>query len=256
MSHAQHYMHRGATIVDRTQLAAIDAPQATDTWFPLKHATVLDRACETLEGAGFGIAAMQLAVHRHEARFFGTLRLTNRITPEVGLAVGIRNSNDQSFPIGFCVGESVFVCDNLAFHSEIVISRRHTRFGEVRFQEAMSRAVLGLHQYQQSAAQRIEALAHWELSDDQANSLILRSFEQGIISTRLLPAVINEWRNPPIEDFKPRTGWSLLNCFTGVLKERQQANPQEAALQTIRLQKLLAPPTRTLDVVSVEPVTI
>lgn len=252
MATEQHYMHRGAVNVVRGELARIEAPPPTDTWFPLKHSAVLDRTCETLESAGFGIDAMQLSVARNEARFFGTLRLTNRITPGVSLAVGIRNSNDQSFPIGFCVGERVFNCDNLSFHSEIVIARRHTRFGEVRFQEAMSKAVLGLHQYQLTAAQRIDALAQWELSDDQANSLILRSFEEGIISTRLLPAVIREWRNPPIEDFKPRTGWSLLNSYTAVLKERQQTNPQEAALATIRLQRLLAPPVRTLDVESVE----
>lgn len=243
----QHVMHRGAVHITRDELARIDAPPATQTWFPLKHSTVLDRTCETLEGAGFGIDSMQLSVARADARFFGTLRLTNRITPDVSLAVGIRNSNDQSFPIGFCVGERTFVCDNLSFHSEIVISRRHTRFGETRFQEAMSRAVLGLHQFQASAAQRITALNDWELSDDQANSLILQSFEAGIVSNRLLPSVIRQWRQPPIEDFKPRTGWSLLNAFTSALKDRQETNPQQAALQTIRLQKLLAPPLRIVE---------
>ena len=243
----QHTMHRGAVNVTRDQLLAIAAPPATETWFPLKHSTVLDRTCETLEGAGFGIDSMQLSVARADARFFGTLRLTNRITPEVSLAVGIRNSNDQSFPIGFCVGERTFVCDNLAFHSEIVISRKHTRFGETRFQEAMSRAVLGLHQFQASAAQRIAALNVWELTDDQANSLILQSFEAGIVSNRLLPVVIREWRRPPIEDFRPRTGWSLLNAFTTALKARQESNPQQAALQTIRLQRLLAPPMRFVE---------
>lgn len=243
----QHLMHRGASGITRDELAHIDAPPATETWFPLKHSAVLDHTCDTLESAGFGIDSMCLSVAKDNARFFGTLRLTSRITPEVGLAVGIRNSNDQSFPIGFCVGESVFVCDNLSFHSQIVISRKHTRFGETRFREAMSRAVLGLHQYQRSAADRIAALMHWELSDDQANSLILQSFEQDIIGARLLPLVIEAWRRPPIDDFKPRNGWSLLNAYTGVLKDRQQRLPQEAALQTIRLQRLLAPPMRLVE---------
>lgn len=248
----QHLMHRGAVHITRADLARIDAPAPTRTWFPLKHSTVLDRTCETLDAAGFRIDSMQLSVARAEARFFGTLRLNNRITPEVSLAVGIRNSNDQSFPIGFCVGERTFVCDNLSFHSEIVISRKHTRFGETRFQEAMSRAVLGLHQFQASAAQRIAALNNWELSDDQANSLILQSFESGIVSNHLLPTVIREWRQPAIEDFKPRTGWSLLNAFTAALKDRQASNPQQAALQTIRLQKLLAPPSRLVEADAVD----
>jgi hypothetical protein len=33
------------------------------------------------------------------------------LCPGVSLAVGIRNSWDQSFPLGFCAGARVFVCD-------------------------------------------------------------------------------------------------------------------------------------------------
>jgi hypothetical protein len=255
MNRTQHYMHVGARDISRGDLAMIEAPQPTSTWFPLKHSHVLDTVTETLNGAGFGVDSMQLSVGRDNARFFGTLRLMNRVNDVASIAVGIRNSVDKSFPIGFCVGTRVFVCDNLAFHSEIVIARRHTRFGQSRFNEAVSEAVLGLHQYQVAEQGRIERLQDWQVSDHEANSLILQSFESGIVSSRLLPAVIREWRNPPIVDFAPRTGWSLLNAFTSVLKERQRANPPEAAMKTIRLQHLLAPPndggrTETADVPS------
>ena len=234
--------HRGAVEVDRNALQTIDAPPPTDTWFPLKHSVVLDRVCETLDGAGFGIDSMQLSVARNEQRFFGVLKLQNRVTNECSLAVGIRNSTDQSFPIGFCVGERTFVCDNLAFHSEIIVTRRHTKFGETRFGEAVSKAVLTLNDYQVQAADRVARLQHWELSQLEADSLLLRSFEQGIVSSRLLPDVIKAWRNPEYPEFEPRTGWSMLQAFTGCLKERQKARPQEAAKQTIDLQRLLAPP--------------
>lgn len=234
--------HRGAVELDRTALAQIEPPSPTATWFPVKHSVVLDRVVETLDGAGFHVEDMRLSVARAEQRFFGTLRLANRVTNECSLAIGVRNSTDQSFPIGFCVGERVFVCDNLAFHSEIVISRRHTKFGELRFNEAVSQAVLGLHEYQAEAGKRVTRLQQWELSAQEADSLLLRSYETGVISSRLLSDVIKAWRMPEHESFQSRNGWSLLNAFTGVLKDRQKVNPQEAALQTIRLQRLLAPP--------------
>jgi len=248
VDHAQHYMHVGARDIDRAELNVIEAPPSTQTWYPLKHTDVLDTVCQTLDGAGFGVESTQLSVARDNARFFGTLRLSNRVNDIASIAVGIRNSVDKSFPIGFCVGTRVFVCDNLAFRSEIVIARKHTRHGQTRFNEAVAKAVQGLHQYQAAEEVRIQQLQAWELSEDAANSLILRSFEASIVSMRLLPAVIREWRNPPIEDFAPRTGWSLLNCFTSALKERQRRNPQEAALSTIRLQKLLTPPGQMLPV--------
>lgn len=241
MAQATLLNHRGSRDVTLDELARIEAPPPTETWFPLRHDTVLQKVCDTLDTAGFRIDAMRLAVGRDDQRFFGTLRLQNRITEGVSLAVGIRNSTDKSFPIGFCVGERVFVCDNLAFSSEITIARRHTRFGESRFNEAVSQAVLGLHQYQVSSAERINRLQGWELSPQEADSLILRSYETGIVSARILPAVLKHWREPSV-DFAPRTGWSLLNAFTSALKDRQRVSPQEAAMQTINLQRLISPP--------------
>jgi hypothetical protein len=70
---------------------------------------------------------------------------------------------------------------------------------------------------------------------------MLRSYEQGIISLRTLPQVIDAWRKPAHPDFEPRTLWSLMNAFTGALKNRSMSNPQQFALQTIRLNALLNP---------------
>ncbi len=180
-------LHRGAREVDVEELDRVPCPPPTDTWFPVKHSVVLDRVCETLIGAGFGIEAMQLSLARDNQRFFGTLTLKNRLNNDACLAVGVRNSTDKSFPIGLVCGSRVFVCDNLAFSSEIVIARRHTKYGSDRFNEAVSQAVLGLHQYQASAQQRIAQLQNWELSPLEADSLLLKSFETGIVSSRLLP---------------------------------------------------------------------
>ena len=101
----------------------------------------------------------------------------------------------------------------------------------------------GLHQYQESAGQWIERLQSWNLSEDAANSYLLQAYEWGIIGMRLLPLVIDEWRNPQFEEYRHRTGWSLWNCFTTVLgRKRQAAHPAQAAASTIRLQQLLSPP--------------
>lgn len=241
-------LHRGAREVDIEELDRVPCPPPTNTWFPVRHSVVLDRVCDTLTGAGFNIDSMQLSLARDNHRFFGTLTLKNRLNDDACLAVGVRNSTDKSFPIGLVCGSRVFVCDNLAFSSEIVVARKHTRFGEERFTEAVSQAVLGLREYQVSAQKRISQLQNWELSPLEADSLLLKSFEAGLVSSRLLPAVIDAWRNPEHTEFQPRTGWSLLNAYTGVLKGRQKTSPQEAALQTIQLQRLLSPP----DVIDIE----
>ena len=238
--------HRGGRDVQHEQLAAIHAPPPTDTWFPVSHHQVMDAVSDTLQSAGFEIRQTRLSLSHDDARFFGTLDLTHRISDVAGgvtLAVGVRNSVDKSFPIGFCCGTRVFVCDNLAFTSEIVVSKKHTRFGQERYLEGISRAVTGLQQYQQTVGSWIERLQHWDLSEDAANSYLLRAYEQDIIGARLLPQVIREWRQPVFDEYRPRNAWSLWNCFTGVLsRTRQKSHPSQAALTTIRLQRLLSPP--------------
>src|SRR5262249_13800618 len=159
-------------------------------------------------------------VMRDGSRFFGTLDLGTALGSGVTLAVGVRNSVDKSFPLGFVAGNRVFCCDNLAFKAELSVRRKHTVRREARFAEGISAAIASLPQFKAVEAARIKAMMYQQLSDDQADALILRAFEKGIISTHHLPRVIHEWREPQFEDFQPRTAWSLLNCFTTVLADR------------------------------------
>jgi hypothetical protein len=99
----------------------------TETWFPLSHSQVLGSVVQALDAAGFGVKSMAFAVTPDDVRFFGALQLQAEILPGVGLAIGVRNSTDKSMPIGFCCGQSVFVCDNLGFTSEVVITRKRIR---------------------------------------------------------------------------------------------------------------------------------
>ena len=142
------------------------------------------------------------------------------------------------------------VCDNLAFRSEIAVVRKHTRNGGQRFQEALSRAVQGLEAFRQAEAERIRRFMNTDFSPDQADALLLRSFEQGLVSHRLLPRIIASWRQPQFEEFQPRTLWSLLNAFTAILSERHRSNPQQFANLTIGLQAFLENPEAPVPEVS------
>ena len=119
---SQLIAHAGARVVTLDELDTVDAPPATETWYPIRHSQVLHSAIEILGEAGFQVHRNQLALLRSNARFFGVLDLVAPIATGVNLAVGIRNSVDKSLPISFCAGTRVFVCDNLAFRSEIVVA--------------------------------------------------------------------------------------------------------------------------------------
>src|SRR5207248_652293 len=114
----------------------------------------------------------------------------------VSLAVGVRNSCDRSLPIGFAAGARVMTCDNLSFNGEIVVARKHTRFGGDRFAEAIAKAVSGLAQFREAEGRRIEYFRRTEIPETLAEALILRAYEREIVSHLLLPRVLAHWRKP------------------------------------------------------------
>jgi len=239
MTEGTLFTHCGSRAVTRDELALISAPDPTDTWFPIRHGDVLDTVEDMLESSGFAIAKTQLSVAKDDKRFFGVLDLRSPIADGISLSVGLRNSTDKSFPIGFACGTRVFCCDNLAFSAEIVISKRHTRFGRDRFNEGTAKAVSALHQFRAVEGQRIEAMRTRRLTDDEANSIILQAGEK-VVGWRAVPKILQEWREPAYEEFRPRTAFSMLNCMTEVLKSRFEKHPNRAAYETIELQQLLA----------------
>ena len=238
-------LHQGGQEVSREQLAQFILPPATKTWRPIGHATVLDTALRTLEEAGYSVAKMRLGIMRDGSRFFGTLDLTTPLTPDgsIALAVGLRNSVDQSFPMSFCAGARVFVCDNLAFRSDLMVKRKHTVNGASRFSSDIAHAVMSLASFKEAESARILGMQQLEMTDAQAESFMLRAcVQRGIVSQRHLPLVYREWHEPSHDAFRPRTAWSLLNAFTGIMHDLQEKNPADLAHRTMRLHALLAPP--------------
>jgi Domain of unknown function (DUF932) len=243
MPDATLILHCGAREVTADELKAVPCPPAEGRWRPVPHATVLGYACNALADAGYVIDTMKLGLGRDDARFFGTLTLKSPLASGVQLAVGVRSSLDKSLALQWCCGSRVFVCDNLAFRSSTVVSRKHTTNGVERYAEAICKAVSGLAEYREQEAARIRWMQHKEIDDDYALAFLLRCYQdEGILSPRTLPTALKEWRTPSFEEFDQPTVWRLFNACTYALGPRVKANPQAHAAATIRLSGLLAPP--------------
>jgi hypothetical protein len=160
---------------------------------------------ETLDAAGFKVTAEQLAVHRDGHRILGVLELATSVSEGVRLAVGLRNSTDRSYPLGFAAGNRVFVCSNLACSAELVVRHKHTKYSEQRFSHAIASAVARLGAFKDEEQARIRRLQDTDLSDVEAESYILRAWDRGIISAPMLPGVLRQWRQPEYKQLEPRT---------------------------------------------------
>lgn len=232
---------RGSKIVTADEVFAVPAPAPTVTWFPVPHGRVLETARNTLANAGFNITREQLALGGDGAKFFATFDLASGLANGVTVSAGIRSSIDQTLTFGFCAGSRVFVCDNLSFTSELVVSRKHTKFGSERYQEAMSLAVQKLGQFQITEHERIQDRVKTVIGSERADSIILQAYKAGIVSHIQLPKIIEQWETPKFQEFQPRTLWSLWNAFTWALAPVAQSSPQRFAAATIKLQSIFDP---------------
>lgn len=240
---SQLIVHAGGREATLEEVMAVQAPPPEGRWFPISHSVVLDRVRSTLDEAGFVVAKERYALSQDNHRFFGVLDMQSQLSSGVALSVGVRNSTDKKFPIGFCAGSRTFVCDNLAFSADLLLSRKHTRNGAARFSEDIAAAMPKLEEFQDIEAYRIKRMKEAAVSDMQAESFILRAYDRGIISAQLIGDVLREWRIPSYEEFQPRTLWSLVSAFTTVLgrESRHVRNPNAYVLTTMRLNHLVTP---------------
>jgi hypothetical protein len=109
------------------------------------------------------------------------------------------------------------------------------------FGTAIGSAVASLSSFKDAEQDRIRRMMEMELTPSAASHVILMAFRRGIISTLQIPKVCEAWENPPHDEFKARTAWSLMNAFTEVLRDRAVSAPQAFVSQTIRLNGLMLP---------------
>jgi len=230
-------LHAGANVATEADVALVPTPDATDTWQPIPHVALLNSVRRAVEFNGFTVKQQTYGLWHDGARMFGVWTLSSSLmAPDYELAIGIRNSHDKTFPAGLAVGSRVFVCDNLAFSSEIVVTRKHTRW-IMRDLDALVAGASGrIAEARQIQDLRIGAYKGTDLSDTQVHDVLVRSCEARVMAFSYLPKVLAEYRAPRHEDFAPRTAWSLFNAYTEVLKE---SPAQDLSQRTIRLHGLM-----------------
>ncbi len=240
MATATLMLHCGARRVGRDELALVPTPEPTKTWFPVPHVSILDTTLERLREHGYRVLKTDLALNKANTQFFGTLDLDCELVPGVTLAVGLRNSTDKSFPMGFAAGNRTFVCDNLALRSELLVKRKHSRFGEERFGNAITQATASLRSFAEVETQRVQLMQQEELTEDRAMALILKAHLRHILSHRHLKGVVRQW-NEPVFDWGGKTLWRMMNAMTFVLADVSRKSPHEYANRTIQANRLLSP---------------
>jgi hypothetical protein len=222
--------------IARADLEFIPLPEATDTFQPIAHKTLVDSLDEALALRRFRILRSEFAASPDGMKLFGLLEI-NAETDGVRFAIGLRNSNDKSMRLGLVAGYRVRVCDNMMFQGDFnPLLAKHTKGLDLI--ESVSLGVDRIHRGFEPLRRAIQIKRLMRVSDDEARVLIYQAFLEEKFPISLIKDVHRNYFSPEWEEFRERTLWSLENAFTESFKE---LNPLAQYQTTARLGKFIAP---------------
>jgi len=212
--------HRGTRLVQPLELAAVETPaprSATHRCVP--HIEVVTEIMEELERRELQVTKETYSLSPDNNRFFGVLDTRDRLMPDgIGIAIGIRNSHDQSLALGIAAGTRVFVCDNLAFTGEVVRYRKHTL--KISARQVVSGAVDQVLEATHREVEWYERLRARVLGEHEAKTTMIDALQGQGCTAQQLQQVVRSYFDG-IE--KQRTAWSLYNAFTDLYRDQHPA---------------------------------
>lgn len=220
MGDSKLVLHMGAKKATWEDVLRVETPEPEGRWMPVPHARVIEEVVSHLDRVGLKVVESAYALDSANQRFFSLLGLDVKGGDgEYQLVVGARNSHDKTFPISMAVGSRVFVCDNLAFSSEIQVTRRHTKNVMDDFPRLIATACGRIKSSAEDQERRFNHYKDVVLNDTQVHDILVQSLDIKAIGSTALPKVLQEWREPSHPEFAvDHSAWRLWNAYTEVLK--------------------------------------
>jgi hypothetical protein len=219
MQQSQLLAHCGSSKITREDLKAIPTPEGSATHQPLRHFEIVGALVETLSFRQISVVREEYAVTGDGMKMFGVLDLETTFDG-CRFSVGVRNSNDRSMRLALTVGYRVLVCDNMAFHGDFTpVLAKHTK--HLSIMDMLSVGVDRMQRNFEPMRKQVEAWKGTRLLDSTAKLVIYRAFVEGKLDApkHLARRVHDAYFNPRVEEFAPRTVWSLSNAFTTTFKD-------------------------------------
>jgi len=219
-----------STAVSYDDVQSVETPAPTETWRPIAHDYLVGRMKNHLDSAGFNVVGEAHNLARSGQRYFGLFQVNHndRNNNERGTIVGLRNAHDKCFPAGLCAGDAPFVCDNLIFHNEVTLARRHTKNILKDLDMVIARTLGKLFGMWNKQDQRVEAYENRELENAEVNDIVVRAYQAGAIGKTKIADVVEQWQDSDHDEFSYRNMNSLYNGFTEVYKGNLMALPKRS----------------------------
>jgi len=214
-------MHCGGFKTTRQELKQVETPPADGIWKPIPHFDMATLIVEQAQAHGYGIQKEEYGLSKNGQQLFGVVTFENNAENEKNKMVGFRHSHNKTLAVSLTAGFRVFVCDNLMFGGDIVLSHKHTTNFDIG--QAVPALFTNLEHKYNILGAATDTLKATDLDRATARDLIVEAAARGAIASCDIMPVVQEYDKPSYASFEPRNKWSLYNAFTTVAKKFQPA---------------------------------
>lgn len=207
-------------IVSFETLMGVETPEATDSFQPIGHHTLVLLVKKAIENVGLVIVEEEHSLAQGGQRYFGGFALTGKGIDgeDRQVVLGLRNSHNKSFAAAICMGTRMIVCCNLSFSSDVKLARRHTVNILKDIERVIANAIGRVLAHWNDMGERIIAYQNKKLTSQEAENLIVKLVDSKAFPAREIYNAIQEFRKPSFVEFEGETLWSLYNAITFCLK--------------------------------------
>jgi hypothetical protein len=215
-------------------------PDATATWQPVPHATMVETTIEKMAEAGFTVIDSAHALHGAEgSKYFGLFHVrTEEAQDDYGLVIGLTNSHDKTMAARLGIGAGMYATNTLFFSAEVRFGRKHTKEILRDLPDLVSTAVSKLDVFRLRQDKRLAHYKGKKVRDKAVHDLMIRAMDDGVVPGSKLSQVLREWREPSVFGHKSggKTVARLHGAFSMALAD---CNVFTLPGRTIKLSNLL-----------------
>lgn len=235
-------MLKSRYIATREEVYAIPSPGYTDTWSPIAHGKLIDLVTSSLDSYGIKVWKSEFGLSRDKKRMFAVLDTQlgwGLYQKDLTLSVGLRNSIDKSLAIGVTLGNRVFVCDNLCFSGQVILTKKHLPDLEPTISRRLDRTIEEfIKKFQDTDLPLIALWKQTQISFEVGSEFICKLAEVGAIPINGILLCRKLWSNPKYVEFQAYNVWTLFNAITYYNRNlRGSADPVKLQEQSLLLWK-------------------
>ncbi len=222
------YLSNKSQRVTDVQLGDVKTPEPTRLWKPLPHLDFVSMIRSAIERQGFNVTKQEFGIQDGKkdeqiipgAKMFGLMTVENGIQTEgYKMAVGFRNSHDQSLAAGVFLGSNVMICDNLCYSGDIHVIRKHLHGNMNSINHTLRRSFERLGEYGVKQDNTFRQMQLTTFNDVNFHNLVCQCVLTDVFSPSKVGKVLKQWHEPNHAVFQKRNLWSAFNAVTEVAKE-------------------------------------